>query len=73
MRFVFTTEPADTLCAILARSGCSLSSLVVRRSGVSDLAAAGIMIAVANNTVLRTLDLSGNDIGGTSDLLAGGY
>ena len=69
----FATAPADTLCAILSRSGCSLRSLVVQHSGVSDLAAAGIMMAVADNTVLRTLDLSGNDIGGTSDLLAGSY
>lgn len=69
----FATAMADTLSAMLARSDCSLSSLVVQRSGVSDLASAGIMMSVADNTVLRTLDLSGNDIGGTSDFLAGVY
>lgn len=57
------------LCAYLARSG-RLSSLVVKSAGVSDLAGATIMAAVADNTTLKTLDLSGNDIGGTSDLLA---
>jgi len=57
------------LCGYLNRSG-SLTSLVVNHSGVSDLAGAAIMAAVAQNTALKTLDLSGNDIGGTSDLLA---
>lgn len=48
----------------------SLTSLVVKSSGVTDLAGAAIMAAVVQNTTLKTLDLSGNDIGGTSDLLA---
>eukprot|EP00752_Nemacystus_decipiens_P003382 g3129.t1 len=60
---------SDMLCACLARSG-SLSSLIVKNAGVGDLAGAAIMAAIGKNTVLKTLDLSGNDIGGTSDLLA---
>ena len=60
---------SDLLCRYLTRSG-SLSTLIVKSSGLSDMAGAAIMAAVARNTVLKTLDLSGNDIGGTSDLLA---
>eukprot|EP00903_Cladosiphon_okamuranus_P014519 g13467.t1 len=59
----------DVLCAFLAGSR-SLSSLVVKNAGVGNLAGAAIMAAIGNNTNLKTLDLSGNDIGGTSDLLA---
>ncbi|CAM9287598.1 unnamed protein product, partial [Pylaiella littoralis] len=60
---------ADMISAYLARSG-SLSSLVLKSSGVSDVAGAKMMAAVADNTTLKILDLSGNNIGGTSDLLA---
>lgn len=57
------------LSAYLGRSG-NLASLVLKSSGVSDLAGATVMAAVADNTYLKVLDISGNDIGGTSDLLA---
>lgn len=60
---------SDMLSAYLTRSG-RLSSLVVKSSRLSDLAGAAILTAVADNTTLKILDLSGNDIGGTSDLLA---
>lgn len=57
------------LCAYLTRS-VGLVSLLIKSCGVSDSAGAAIMAAVAENTTLKTLDLSRNDIGGTSDLLA---
>lgn len=62
-------KTSDMLCAFLGRPG-SLSSLIVKNAGLGDLAGAAIMAAIGKNTILKTLDLSGNDIGGTSDLLA---
>lgn len=68
-----TTQPTtDKLCECLGqpRSGGNLSSLTLKGCGIADLNVAAIMEVVAGNTVLTALDASGNDVGGTSDLLA---
>ncbi|CAM9165548.1 unnamed protein product [Ectocarpus fasciculatus] len=62
-------DSAGLLCKYLTRSS-SLSSLVVKSCGMSALDSAAIMVAVATNTTLKTLNLSGNNMGGTSDLIA---
>lgn len=66
---LLTPKTSDVLCDFLARPG-SLSSLIVKNAGLSNLAGVAIMAAIGKNTTLKTLDLSGNDIGGVSDLLA---
>ncbi|CAM9608926.1 unnamed protein product [Ectocarpus sp. 12 AP-2014] len=60
---------AGLLCKYLTRSS-DLFSLVVKSCGMSALASAVIMVAVATNTTLKTLNLRGNNMGGTSDLIA---
>ncbi|CAM9286721.1 unnamed protein product [Ectocarpus sp. 4 AP-2014] len=60
---------AGRLCKYLTQSS-GLFSLVVKSCGMSALASAAIMVAVATNTTLKTLNLSGNNMGGTSDLIA---
>ncbi|CBN74609.1 Hypothetical leucine rich repeat protein [Ectocarpus siliculosus] len=60
---------AGLLCKYLTRSS-GLVSLLVKSCGMSALASAAIMVAVATNTTLKTLNLSGNNMGGTSDLIA---
>ncbi|CAB1107889.1 unnamed protein product [Ectocarpus sp. CCAP 1310/34] len=65
-----TRSPSSgLLCEYLTRSS-GLFSLVVKSCGMSALASAEIMVAVATNTTLKTLNLSGNNMGGTSDLIA---